>query len=118
MISLYQLGLIDLHARVKVRAKIDEEDRGKLVESTVGRFILNKKIPQDLGFVNREEDPYSLEIDRVVSKKTLGTILDKCYQKHGNIVTSKLLDHIKSTGYKHSTLSAVSISMADVVVPI
>ena len=117
MIKAYQLGLIDLHARVKVRAKIDEEDRGKLVESTVGRFILNKKIPQDLGFVNREEDPYSLEIDRVVSKKTLGTILDKCYQKHGNIVTSKLLDHIKSTGYKHSTLSAVSISMADVVVP-
>ena len=117
MIKAYQLGLIDLHARVKVRVKLDEEDRGKLVESTVGRFILNKKIPQDLGFVNREEDPYSLEIDRVVSKKTLGTILDKCYQKHGNIVTSKLLDHIKSTGYKHSTLSAVSISMADVVVP-
>ena len=117
MIKAYQLGLIDLHAKVKVRVKIDEEDRGKLVESTVGRFILNKKIPQDLGFVNREEDPYSLEIDRVVSKKALGTILDKCYQKHGNIVTSKLLDHIKSTGYKHSTLSAVSISMADVVVP-
>ena len=117
MIKAYQLGLIDLHAKVKVRVKIYEEDRGKLVESTVGRFILNKKIPQDLGFVNREEDPYSLEIDRVVSKKTLGTILDKCYQKHGNIVTSKLLDHIKSTGYKHSTLSAVSISMADVVVP-
>ena len=117
MIKAYQLGLIDLHAKVKVRVKLNEEDRGKLVESTVGRFILNKKIPQDLGFVNREEDPYSLEIDRVVSKKTLGTILDKCYQKHGNIVTSKLLDHIKSTGYKHSTLSAVSISMADVVVP-
>ncbi len=117
MIKAYQLGLIDLHAKVKVRVKLDEDDRGKLVESTVGRFILNKKIPQDLGFVNREEDPYSLEIDRVVSKKTLGTILDKCYQKHGNIVTSKLLDHIKSTGYKHSTLSAVSISMADVVVP-
>ena len=117
MIKAYQLGLIDLHAKVKVRVKLNEEDRGKLVESTVGRFILNKKIPQDLGFVNREEDPYSLEIDRVVSKKTLGTILDKCYQKHGNIVTSKLLDHIKSTGYKHSTLSAVSISMADVAVP-
>ena len=117
MIKAYQLGLIDLHAKVKVRVKLDEDDRGKLVESTVGRFILNKKIPQDLGFVNREEDSYSLEIDKVVSKKTLGTILDKCYQKHGNIVTSKLLDHIKSTGYKHSTLSAVSISMADVVVP-
>ena len=117
MIKAYQLGLIDLHAKVKVRVKLDEDDRGKLVESTVGRFILNKKIPQDLGFVDRDEDPYSLEIDRVVSKKTLGTILDKCYQKHGNIVTSKLLDHIKSTGYKHSTLSAVSISMADVVVP-
>lgn len=117
MIKAYELGLIDLHAKVKVRVKLDEEDRGKLVESTVGRFILNKKIPQDLGFVDRETDPYSLEIDRVVSKKTLGTILDKCYQKHGNIVTSKLLDHIKSTGYKHSTLSAVSISMADVVVP-
>ena len=65
MLMAYQTGMVGLHARVKVRMYADENDtRGKLVESTVGRFIFNQKIPQDLGYVeDREADPYSLEVD-------------------------------------------------------
>ena len=63
MLTAYYNGYVGLHARVKVRVKLNEEDRGKLVESTVGRFIFNGHIPQDLGFVDRNVDKYSLEVD-------------------------------------------------------
>ncbi|WP_100065063.1 DNA-directed RNA polymerase subunit beta' [Miniphocaeibacter massiliensis] len=108
---------VSIHTRVKVRIKTSEDDRGKLVESTVGRFIFNEGIPQDLGYVNREEDKYSLEIDKLVDKKTLGDIIDACFRKHGNIGTARLLDYIKSVGYKYSTIAALTISMGDINVP-
>ncbi len=117
MFHAYYNDDIDLHAKVKVRRKINEEDKGKLVESTVGRFIFNEHIPQDLGFVNREEDPYSLEVDTLVDKQTLEGIVEKCYRKHGNTVTSTVLDHIKEVGFHYSTMGAVTISMSDVEVP-
>lgn len=108
---------VGIHANVKVRVKLSFDDVGQLVESTVGRFIFNEHVPQDLGFVDRSKDQYSLEIDRVVDKKFLGVIIEKCFRKHGNIVTATLLDHIKETGYKYSTIGAISISMEDVIVP-
>jgi DNA-directed RNA polymerase subunit beta' len=117
MLHAYHNGDIGIHARVKVRVKLDKEDKGKLVESTVGRFIFNENIPQDLGFVDRENDLYSLEVDRVVDKKFLSLIIDKCFRKHGNAVTSDTLDHIKEMGFKYSTVGAISISMGDVIVP-
>ena len=117
MFLAYSNNDIGIHAKVKVRIKLTPDDRGQLVESTVGRFIFNEHVPQDLGFVNREKDPYSLEVDRVVDKKFLGIIVEKCYRKHGNIITSVLLDHIKETGFKYSTIGAISISMSDVVIP-
>ncbi len=117
MFLAYSNKEVGIHAKVKVRIKLNPDDRGKLVESTVGRFIFNEHVPQDLGFVDRSKDPYSLEIDRVVDKKFLGVIIEKCYRKHGNIVTATLLDHIKETGYKYSTIGAISISMGDVVIP-
>ena len=117
MFLAYSNNDIGIHAKVKVRIKLTPDDRGQLVESTVGRFIFNEYVPQDLGFVNREKDPYSLEVDRVVDKKFLGIIVEKCYRKHGNIITSVLLDHIKETGFKYSTIGAISISMSDVVIP-
>lgn len=91
MLHAYNLNEVSLHAKVKVKIKLDEEDRGRLVESTVGRFILNKNIPQDLGFVDRQEDKYSLEIDQMVDKKTLGNIIERCFRTHGNSVTSTVL---------------------------
>ncbi len=90
MLMAYQTGMVGLHARVKVRRYADEyDDRGKLVESTVGRFIFNQNIPQDLGYVeDREADPYSLEIDFLCDKKKLGQIIDRCYSAHGNTETA------------------------------
>jgi DNA-directed RNA polymerase subunit beta' len=117
MLHAYYNGDLGIHARVKVRIKLDKNDRGKLVESTVGRFIFNEYIPQDLGFVDRSVDKYSLEVDTVVDKKMLGEIVERCYRKHGNTVTSEVLDKIKALGFKYSTQGAITISMEDVVVP-
>ena len=117
LLQAYHNGDVDVHAKVKVRRKLYEEDRGQLVESTVGRFIFNENIPQDLGFVDREVDKYSLEIDQLVDKKALGNIIEKCYRKHGNMVTSMVLDHIKELGFHYSTKGAITISMGDIIVP-
>ncbi|OLR64487.1 DNA-directed RNA polymerase subunit beta' [Peptoniphilus porci] len=118
MFHAYESGFLHLQSHVSVRRFADEKDkRGKIVSSTVGRFIVNEFIPQDLGFVNRDEDKYSLEIDQVVDKKLLGKIIEKTYKKHGNIKTAKLLDNIKATGYHYSTIGAISISMGDVQIP-
>ena len=117
MLHAYQNGDIGIHARVKVRVKLDKEDKGKLVESTVGRFIFNENIPQDIGFVNRENDLYSLEVDRVVDKKFLSMIIDKCFRKHGSTVTSTIIDYVKEIGFKYSTISGISVAMSDVIVP-
>ena len=109
---------VGLHAKVKVRLYAGENDlKGKLVESTVGRFIFNENIPQDLGFVDRDKDPYSLEIDALVDNKMLGKILEKCFKKHGNTVTSIVLDHLKNTGFHYSTVGAMTISIGDIEVP-
>ena len=117
MLKAYYNGEVDIHDRVKVRRKIDAKDRGRIIESTVGRFIFNEEIPQDLGFVDRKVDKYSLEIDKLVDKKTLGNIIESCYRKHGNTVTAHVLDHIKELGFHYSTKGAITISMEDVVVP-
>ncbi len=117
LLQAYYNGDLGIHAKVKVRKKLYEEDRGQLVESTVGRFIFNEHIPQDLGFVDREVDKYSLEIDQLVDKKMLGNIVEKCYRKHGNMVTATVLDHIKAMGFHYSTIGAITISMGDVIVP-
>ena len=108
---------VTLHSPVAVKCRLNAEDHGKAVVSTVGRFIFNEGIPQDLGYVNRKEDPYGLEIDMLVDKKMLTDILDRCYRKHGNIRTSRLLDYIKSTGYRYSTIGALTVSMNDVHIP-
>lgn len=117
MFHAFSNGDVGIHAKVKVRMKLSPEDRGQLIESTVGRFIFNEHLPQDLGFVDRSKDLYSLEVDKVVDKKFLGKIIEKSYRKHGNIVTATLLDHIKETGFKYSTIGAVSVSMSDIIIP-
>ena len=117
LIKAYLCDEVTLHAKVAMRVKLDEEDQGKIVHSSVGRFIFNSNVPQDLGFVNREEDEYSLEIDRQVDKKTLGKIVDKCFKRHGNIITADVLDKLKNMGFEYSTKGALSISISDVQVP-
>lgn len=117
MLMAYRNGVVGLHARVKVRRFLEGDTRGKLIESTVGRFIFNEKIPQDLGYVDREADKYSLEIDFLCDKKRLGQIIDRCYRKHGNTKTALMLDYIKDTGFHYSTIGAITISVSDMEIP-
>ncbi|WP_297282121.1 DNA-directed RNA polymerase subunit beta' [uncultured Anaerococcus sp.] len=110
-------GDVEYQSRISVRVRKDSDDQGKIVESSVGRFIYNEGIPQDLGYVNRKEDPYSLEINQVADSGVLKDIVDRCFRKHGNIKTAEVLDYIKHTGYKYSTFSGLTVSMADVIIP-
>jgi DNA-directed RNA polymerase subunit beta' len=118
MLMAYQDGIIAIHAKVKVRMSDDPAEAGhSFVESTVGRFIFNRGIPQDLGFVDRTKDKYGLEVDFLCGKKELGRIIDKCFRKHENTGTILMLDYIKDTGYKYSTKAAVTISIDDMEIP-
>ncbi|PSJ31136.1 DNA-directed RNA polymerase subunit alpha/beta' [Peptostreptococcus russellii] len=107
---------VELHALVKMKVTL-EDGRHSLVESTVGRFIFNEGIPQDLGFVDREEDPFGLEADFLADKKSLGKIIDKCFRKHGNTKTAELLDYIKSIGYRYSTVGGITVAVSDMDIP-
>ena len=117
----YQLKKINVHAKVKVRMSKTENGvtENGIIETTPGKIIFNESIPQDLGFVDRSlpENKFKLEIDFLVNKKMLGKIIDKCYMKHGPTQTSVMLDKIKAKGYHYSTVSAITVSTSDMVVP-
>ena len=104
---------------VKITKMINGEEKSKFVKTTVGRLIYNQGIPQDLGFVDRTnpETMFEPELNFTVMKKNLGKIIAKCINKHGLSKTAELLDYIKATGYKHSTLAGMTVSVADVKVP-
>lgn len=116
MLLAYHNKSVNLHALVKVR-KTFEDGTKAIVESTVGRFIFNEEIPQDLGFVDREKEPYALEVDFLVDKKSLGKVINKCFIRHGNTVTAELLDYIKSLGFKYSTVAGITVAVSDMDVP-
>ena len=116
LLMAYQTKAVELHATVKVR-KVLEDGRKGLIESTVGRFIFNENMPQDLGFVDRNEDPFGLEIDFLVDKKALGKIIDRCFRRHGNTKTAEVLDHIKALGFKYSTVGGITVAVADMKIP-
>jgi DNA-directed RNA polymerase subunit beta' len=112
---------VDIHAKVKVRVTkdIDGKKVTRLVESTVGRFLFNQIIPQDLGFIKREgaDDIFKLEIDCVVDKSTLSQIVYQCFVQFGAAKTSILLDDIKKLGFSYSTKGAITIGIYDMQVP-
>lgn len=117
----YENKELGMHAKIHVRMyrEIDGEMKHKTVETTVGRLIYNEGIPQDLGFVDREnpETAFELELNFTVSKKNLGKIIEKCINKHGLSEAAVLLDYIKATGFKYSTTGAITVSVDDVKVP-
>ncbi len=117
LLHAYDSKAANIHAKVKVRREIEGDPKGVLVEGTVGRFIVNQYIKQDLGFVNREEEPYALEINRVIDKSLLGKIFEKTFETHGNIATVHFADHIKKLGFGYSTKGALTISLGDINVP-
>ncbi len=121
-ILAYENGVITLHARIKVR-RTGVNPEGvrvtKTIESTLGRFIFNEIISQDLGFVDRSNPDNFLvpEVDFLVGKKQLKKILEKCINTHGATMTAETLDAIKSLGYKYSTRAAMTVSISDMTVP-
>ena len=121
-ILAYENGVVTLHSRIKVRVTKEMPDgtsKTAIVESTVGRFIFNEIIPQDLGFVDRsiEGNELKLEVDFHVGKKQLKQILEKVINTHGATQTAITLDDIKSIGYKYSTRAAMTVSISDMTVP-
>ncbi|MEO2238342.1 DNA-directed RNA polymerase subunit beta' [Dorea sp. YH-dor226] len=121
-ILAYENGAVTLHSRVKVRVSKTMPDgtvKTGTIESTVGRFIFNEIIPQDLGFVNRdvEGNELLLEIDFHVGKKQLKKILEKVINTHGSTATAEVLDAVKAIGYKFSTRAAMTVSISDMTVP-
>ena len=121
-ILAYENDAVTLHSKVKVRRygiNAKGEMASRIVESTVGRFIFNEIISQDLGFVDRskEENFLLLEVDFHVGKKQLKQILEKCINTHGATKTAETLDAIKSLGYKYSTRAAMTVSISDMTVP-
>ena len=120
-ILAYENGAITLHSKVKVRVArtINGEQKEGIVESTLGRFIFNEILPQDLGFVDREkeENALALEVDFHVGKKQLKQILEKVINNHGATRTAEVLDNIKAMGYKYSTKAAMTVSISDMTVP-
>ena len=121
-ILAYENGVVTLHSRIRVRVSkkmADGTTKTAIVESTVGRFIFNEIIPQDLGFVDRtvEGNELKLEIDFHVGKKQLKQILEKVINTHGATQTAITLDDIKSIGYKYSTKAAMTVSISDMTVP-
>ena len=121
-ILAYENAAITLHSRIKVRMTrktADGQVASQNVESTLGRFILNEIIPQDLGFVDRSkaENALALEVDFHVGKKGLKQILEKVINTHGATKTAEVLDDIKAMGYKYSTRAAMTVSISDMTVP-
>ena len=120
-IAAYADGNIGLHAPILVRygKEIDGEMQYRIITATVGRLIYNEPIPQDLGFVDRSdpEHAFDLEVDFLVGKKQLGKIIDKSIRRHGFTIATEMLDRVKTLGYKYSTKGAISVSIADMVVP-
>ena len=121
-ILAYENGDCTLQSRIHVRctkAMPDGTELQQTVESTLGRFLFNEIIPQDLGYVDRTVpgNELKLEIDFMVTKKQLKKILQACIDVHGTFKTAEVLDLVKSIGYHYSTKAAMTVSIADIIVP-
>ncbi len=115
----YENKEIGIHAAIKVRVTkiIDGVEKSAIIDATYGRLIFNTKIPQDLGYVDREKDPFSLEINFPTVSKKLKEIVDRTIRLHGFAEAAAVLDNIKEMGYKYSTRSSLSISVYDMTIP-
>ncbi|MCL2420758.1 MAG: DNA-directed RNA polymerase subunit beta', partial [Defluviitaleaceae bacterium] len=118
----YANGLISLHAKIKIRRTMVDDDgvaHSRLVDTTLGRALLNKAIPQDIGFVDRRpfENRFLYEIDTLVDNKMLGRIVNRCINKYGSTDTSIVLDGIKDLGFHFATRGSLTVSVSDMEIP-
>ncbi|MFR2299022.1 MAG: DNA-directed RNA polymerase subunit beta', partial [Clostridium paraputrificum] len=120
-IMAYELKEIGVHDKIHVKLfkTVDGVEKTGIIKTTVGKLIFNESIPQDLGFVDRnnKDEEFNLEVDFLVTKKSLGKIIDKCYLKHGPTETSIMLDKIKALGYHYSSIGAITVAASDMIVP-
>lgn len=120
-IMAYEDGLLGLHAKIRIRLYkvIDGKTVSKIITTTVGKLLFNEAIPQDLGFVDRSdpEKLFELEVTKLVTKKELARIIEKCIKVHGTTETAIVLDRIKQLGFKYSTRGAITVSVSDMVIP-
>ncbi len=120
-IIAYHTQRLHLQAKIKVRLEkvVDGKKYSKIIDTTVGRILFNEQIPQDLGYVDRTnpENYCDLELNREIVKKDLGNILARAYDTHGTTECAKLVDKIKSTGYKYATLGALTVNAFDITEP-
>ena len=117
----YAEHVITLQAPIKVRrtGTLNGQTVSKLVDTTVGKIIFNNPIPQDLGYVDRNDPEHCLdyEVGFTITKKKLPDIISRCLTKHGTKTTAVMLDAIKAQGYKYSTLSAITVAVPDAIIP-
>ena len=120
-IMAYELKEIAIHAQIsiKITKEIDGVMKSGIIKTTIGKIMFNESIPQDLGFVDRSDESkiFDLEVDFLITKKSLGTIIDKCYLKKGPTETSIMLDKIKALGYHYSSVGAITVAASDITVP-
>ena len=118
-IMAYENHEVGIHAKIFVRMEkeIDGEIKHGKIETSVGRIIFNQGIPQDLGFIDRKEDPFQFEINFPVMKKSMGEIIERVIRTHGLTESAEVIDYIKALGYKYSTIAGITYSMDDVKVP-
>ena len=120
-IMAYDEGDLGLHAPIKIRMTkvVDGVTHTKLLDTTLGRVIFNEPIPQDLGFVDRSnpDNLFTLEIDKLVNKKELGKIIERCIRVHGTAKSAAVLDAVKAQGYKYSTRSGITVAVCDATIP-
>ncbi|NLB89402.1 MAG: DNA-directed RNA polymerase subunit beta', partial [Syntrophomonadaceae bacterium] len=106
----YELGHIRLHEKIKVTINLynpeKKEYESKMIETSVGRVILNEIIPDSLGYFNE-----------IIDKKKLGHIVYECYRLEGNAKTAIMLDGLKSLGFKYATQAGVSVGVTDFKTP-
>lgn len=117
----YQNKVVTLHSMInlEIAKVIDGVEKTRIIQSTVGRFLFNQIIPQDLGIRERhtEEDMFELEIDEVADKKLLAKVVAQCFEVHGSTRTAEMLDNIKRLGFHYSTIGAITVSIGDMEVP-
>ena len=117
----YDSGVIDLHARIKVRMtkEVDGVKKSKIIDTTLGKIIFNDPVPQDLGFIDRNdpENMFRLEVEGLVNKKLLGKVIARCIQVHGTAKTAEVLDNVKNQGYRYSTRSGITVAVCDATIP-
>jgi DNA-directed RNA polymerase subunit beta' len=140
-VTAYNLGYLDLHARIFIRASSfkgrDFVRRKKYLLTTVGKLIFNDAFPKDFPFINnadfanallesnfiplRNFDPQQtlqkVERNKAIKKDFIADLIARCFRMYGNTQTAEILDRVKKLGFHYATRAGVTVAISDVVIP-